>query len=319
MIKYALVFAIFILSLPSYAGDIDLPRGIYSSHVGRDVGKYIDKPYVDGALVRVRWSEIEPENGVFDFSAIERQRAPVKAAGKNWSLAVIAGWNTPDWLMQTTNSRMSIKFRGKNKDIIPFWNHRYQEYSQKLAHALAKQYGGDKNLILVYVPQQSANGIEGHFNGMSYEDLNAQGLTRKKWVDAAKFAISAYARAFPRKAIAIELHEIGRDTSIPADIINYIKDNHAHQVGIGVWWLSGKLTYQNALLKLIAKSHLPVYAQVIGNSSQQHRFPNGNYSAVFKQAKEIGANYIEVWNYELEKPVPIEITDAIKSFSSYSK
>ncbi len=44
------------------------PTGVFSSHVGRDVGKYIHEGHVKGALVRVRWSEIEAKEGGYDFS-----------------------------------------------------------------------------------------------------------------------------------------------------------------------------------------------------------------------------------------------------------
>ncbi len=306
-------------SFETYAQDIEIPKGIYSSHIGRDVDKYIDEPYVSGALVRVRWSEIEPQEGQYDFSAIEKQRMPVIEAKKNWSLAVIAGSNEPNWLEKKTDKRIHIKFRREDKSIIPFWNTTYQKHAQKLAQALAKRYRNDPRLVLVYVPQQTANGIEGHFNGSDFHALADQGLNNKNWLYAIDRAITSYTKAFPNKAIAIELHEIFNETEIPEKIISYIEQNHANQVGIGMWWLSGKQTYQHNLLTLLEQTNLPIYAQVIGRSSQKRRFLDEQYSTVFAQAKKLGIGYIEVWNYELEKQVEPHGTQSIKEFSNYSK
>ncbi len=316
MIKFLMCFILTMIMIStSHASEILHPKGIYSSHVGQDIDKYINEPYVQGALIRVRWSDLEKQEGVFDFSRIEQQRKPVIQANKKWSLAIVAGSNTPRWLQHKTKNKMHIRFRGQDKTIIPFWDKTYQSYALKLAKALAKKYGQDPNLVLVYIPQQTANGIEGHFNGTSFGKLTSQGLTKDNWMSAVKASITSYSKAFPDKALAIELHEILGQADIPNEIIDYIETKHKNQVGIAIWWLSGKWTYQSDLLDLLAETNSPIYAQVIGKSSQLRRFPNGKYTEIFKQAKEIGAHYIEVWNYELEKPVAPEIKKAIKEFS----
>lgn len=299
----------------SQAADIFKPHGVYVSHVSANADRYLPLPYVKGALIRVRWSEIEPAQGQYNFARIEQKLKLIKAANKNWSLAVIAGRDVPEWLLDQTNERMAIQFRGNPYQIIPFWSRVYQIHAARLAQALAERYGDDPSLALVYVPQQTANGIEGHFNGTSFEALQLAGLTKERWLSASAAAMGAYTLAFPNKAIAFELHEIYRDIQIPKAIIEYIKKNHTNQVGIGVWWLSGKERYQGKLLQLLKQSDLPVYAQVIGNSSQRHRFPKGDYSKVFEQAESIGARYVEIWNYELENKVSSSVTQAIKTFS----
>ena len=315
MFKGVLLFTILVFSSFSAQAQMAFPTGVFSSHVGRDVGKYIHEGHVKGALVRVRWSEIEAKEGGYDFSAIEKQRKPVVDAGKQWSLAVIAGANVPNWMYSKTTERMDIYFRQDAISIIPFWNSVYQDSVSKLAKALADKYGKDQSLMLVYIPQQTSNGIEGHFNGNAEFVLRRQGLTESRWVSAAKYSVDAFAKAFPNKALAMELHEMLGGVEIPAAIMEYMYRHHGSHVGIGVWWLSGKEKYQSSLLELLKESSLPVYAQVIGRSSQKRRFHNYNYATVFKQAEEIGAHYVEVWNYEFEKPVEKSVTDAIKKFA----
>lgn len=291
------------------------PQGIYSSHIGRGIHKYIQEDHVKGALVRVRWSDIEKQEGVYDFSAIEKQRMPVVNAGKNWSLAVIAGANVPQWMYAKTNERMDINFRQDVLSIIPFWDDAYKKAVERLASALAQQYKADKNLVLVYIPQQTSNGIEGHFNGNSSFSLRSQGLTEGKWVEAVQHSMGVFVKAFPHTALAIELHEMLDSAEIPSRIMNYAYRHYGRHVGVGVWWLSGKEKYQSKLLDVLKDKLLPVYAQVIGRSSQKRRFYNYDYSTVFEQAEEIGARYVEVWNYEFEKPVEEGVKKSIESFA----
>jgi len=315
--KYILLFLLLHSPFHAHAQSqtIETPKGIFSSHVSHQISKYIHEDHVSGALVRVKWSDIEPQEGQFDFTAIERQRQPIINAEKQWSLAVIAGSHVPSWMLNKTNERMEITFRRANKQIIPFWSETYQTSATLLAKAIAKRYGKDPKLVLIYIPQQTANGIEGHFNGNKTASLIKQGLTEENWVGAAKKSIDSFTKAFPNKAIAIELHELLDSVKIPQSIIRYIEYNHRKQVGIGVWWLSGKTTYQTDLLRVLQETNLPIYAQVIGKSSQTNRFKNAEYNQVFHQANIIGAQYVEVWNYELEKRVDPSVTNAIIQFS----
>ena len=42
---------------------------------------------VDGVLLRFYWNNVEPKRARFDFAAMDKEIARVKAAGKHYSLA----------------------------------------------------------------------------------------------------------------------------------------------------------------------------------------------------------------------------------------
>ncbi|MGE9290326.1 MAG: beta-galactosidase, partial [Puniceicoccales bacterium] len=69
---------------------VEKPVGIYASSGALHHGIY-DHPEMQGVLVRVSWSQIEPSPGVFDFSQIDRQVSAVESHGKRWLLAISAG------------------------------------------------------------------------------------------------------------------------------------------------------------------------------------------------------------------------------------
>jgi hypothetical protein len=288
--------------------DIDKPSGVFASAGWRDPDA-LNSNMIKGILVRVPWKQIEPKPGQFDFQSIQMQRQAITKTGKQWSLAVLAGPNAPSWLTENpyAASTMTIKARTRAKGYVPmqmpcFWDQTVQDRLKVLANALAEQFGKDPSLVLVYVPQMTSNGIEGHFNANWPDDLKNAGLTGEKFIEGATSAARTFANAFSNKAVAIEVHEILGEASIPKTIINTLWNDPTldHRVGAAMWWISGKDDYQRDLIKVLKDFKGDIYAQVIGRSDQTHRFPNGDYASVFKQARELGIRYVEVWEYELK-------------------
>lgn len=259
---------------------------------------------VRGCLIRVRWDEIEREKGVYDFSMVKRQLGRVSSAGKDWSLGIVAGQHAPKDLQEDPAiPQIKFNFRGTTPISVPAgWSSSVQDRLKKLAQATAKEFGSDKHLKLVYVPQMTANGIEGHFNGCPDSALDSAGYTDDGWVKAVEQTAIDFAKAFPDKALAVEVHEIRRSAKPSERIMNDLWANASlgHRVGIAMWWLSGRTSYQGDLVNVIKKFPGDKYAQVIARSSDSRQFEGGEFLSIFKQAKELGIRYIEPWEVEFK-------------------
>ena len=262
----------------------------------------INHPAAKGCLIRAFWSELEPEEGKFTFEPIRQQLKRLESSGKDWSLGVIAGQHAPSWLIANSEiPQVSFSFRGTTKVNIPVqWDSEVQTRLGILAKALAKEFGDDPKLKLVYVPQMTANGIEGHFNGCSDDVLDAAGYTDDKWVAGIEKTATDFALAFRNKALAVEVHEVHHSAEPAKRIMNDLWKSEAldKRVGVAIWWLSGRTSYQGELLKIIEKFPGDKYAQVIARSSDVSRFEKQDYSTVFSQAKQLGIRYIEPWQVE---------------------
>ena len=287
------------------------PKGLYSNSLGD--GSALNNPEARGALIRVKWSDLEPQPGVFDFSGIDNQVAVVNAANKAWSLGLIGGSSSPAWLIDELGAgSFEILFRGNPVTIPKIWDTIVNQRLQILAEALADRYNNDNSLTLVYIPQMTSNGIEGHFNGVPDDVLTGAGFTADLWVEAVKETARIFANAFTNKAIAVELHEILQDVSIPERIMNDLWNDASleQRVGVAVWWLSGKSSYQPGLVNALIEFPGDIYGQVIGRSDQPDRFENQDYTTVFTQAKTMGMRYIEPWEYEfINDTFPAEMND----------
>ncbi|MCC9606279.1 hypothetical protein LOC68_18670 [Blastopirellula sp. JC732] len=316
-----------LFAVTSFGKEVEKPTGAYASKI---TPRAVENKQMQGGLVRVAWSEIEPKPGRFDFAPIEQQVRLLKP-GMNWTLAIHGGWTSterqdntargprrplslsPSWLVSDLHvETFAMSFRGNPVQMPKYWDPVVQKRLKEMLQAVGDKYGKDERLKLIYVPQMTSNGTEGHFNGVPPETLfQAAGINPRDkaaeqkfgdiWLQASAETTQSVLKAFPEKAVAFEVHELFRSTAIPSRLISeFQKPAYENRVGIGMWWISGKTNYQGALIAVLKGYQGDLYGQVIGRSDQQDRFPNGDYAAVFKQAEELGMRYIEPWNYEFE-------------------
>lgn len=283
---------------------VSKPVGLFASS-GAETGVVFQHSELRGVLVRVLWSSIETAPGDFNFSALDQQLETVVEAGSQWSMAVVAGGlGSPDWLIDTFEvPYVDYVFSDGGSYKLPlFWDDQVQVRLGILADALAARYGARADLALVYVPQMTSNGIEGHLQRVDMSAMIDQGYTDDLWVDAAKGCARNFAGAFLNKALAIEVHEVNGGVTVPSRIINelWAEPGLEHRVGAAMWWLSGRTDYQANLINVLTAYPGDIYAQVIGRSNQPTRFSEAGYAEVFEQAKAIGIRYIEPWEYEFK-------------------
>ena len=333
--------------------NIEKPKGVFTSVLTSGA---VTNNTIKGGLIRVTWAELEPSPGVFNYDKIEDQLSRLPS-GKKWSLAVHGGYlgvdeNDPDlydgstypngqprttvstsmspsWLKDTYSvSTFEMEFRSVTVYMPKYWDTKLQERLSLMLSEVANRYKNDTKLQLVYVPQMTSNGVEGHFNGVDYNILiDAAGVDRNAldayeqfediWSHAAKLATLSVISAFPNQAVAFEVHELlGRINAAEIITQNFLDDSSfQNRAGAAIWWLSEDYDYQPALLEYLKTYTGDLYGQVIANSSQTDRIAAGKYPEVFTVAKELCMRYVEPWNYEFENNT---YDDAMRDFNSFA-
>lgn len=282
---------------------IEKPRGCYAgtNGINSDAMAHSESR---GVLITVHWADIETTPNIFDFSSIHSKINLVKNAHLKYTLAISGGSvGSPSWLVETLGADyMDITFRGNPVKLPLWWDSLVMDRLERLSIALGDEFNTDSSLSHIYVTQMTANGVEGHLNGVDMNAFKNKGYSDQKWIDAAKQTTYFFADAFPKIPIVFEVHEIDYDTVVPATIMNslYQDSNLCQRVGLGMWWISGKTSYQPNLVQFIQEFPGDKYAQIIGRSDQTYRFQDSVYSSVFDQAKLLGIRYIEPWPYEFQ-------------------
>ncbi len=303
MNKLIFLLVLIVLTKPTFSQTITKPIGCFAGTNGTN-SAVLSHVEARGVLLTETWKNIEQTPGVYNFSTLINKINTVKAAGLKYSLAIPAGaFGSPDWLIDSLNAGYhSFVYQSQTLRLPLWWDSICEQKMTELITEIGIQFASDTHLSHVYVSQMTTNGVEGHLNGVNMTTFATDGFTNQKWIDAARTTTYNFANAFPDKPIVFEVHEIDHDTLVPATLMNgFFNDpSLCDRVGLGMWWISGKTTYQPNLIDFIYHFEGDKYAQIIGRSDQNHRFKDSLYSTIFSQAKHLNIRYIEPWPYEFQ-------------------
>lgn len=329
------------------------PLGIYHSSLSTptDRASMSSDTNSRGGNVRAAWTEVETDEGVFVWTALDTEINAVKAAGKKYALGINSGCTgTPGWVTTAVQNAGGTTFDVFFRPLTyptPFtipvgWDATYQTKLTNFAATLAARYGSDPELALVYVTQQTGNGIEGHFNSNSNSDLTDQmpdpatytgiyaGMTKTqyftaKFIEGSVSASQIMANAFPNKAIAFEVHNVLGNKDIPEAIMYQLYNDPTlgGRVGVANWWTSWDPVYQADLITVLTNFPGDKYGQIIGKSDQdgdppgeENRFPTPqHYRDTFAAAKAMGIRYLEPWPFEFNNNT---FPDEMASFNRWA-
>jgi len=318
MKKFILSILITFISInSSYAkNNIVKPTGVYAKYSGKR--SILRNEDIDGFLITVKWNELENIEGEYDFSIIDSKIKKIEFYNKSWALAVRAGPHSPKYLKRKAEFFLYNAPNGAKK-IPNYWDGNSQESIRRLMVVLARRYNHNPYLKLVYVPQMTPDGVSSKFKTIKepYKELYDAGFTKDKWIASIVESSIYTATSFSNKAIAVEIQEVAGDHETAIEILRtlYNDKNIGDQIGASLWWLSGDIDKQKDLFEILKNYQGDKYVHISGNSSQSWKYGYRGFHYIFWQAKELGARYIEIDNYELKNE---SSEKHIKSFNTYS-
>ena len=116
----------------------------------------LDNPNVDGYRLRVRWTDIQPDNAAsYNWAALDATLSLLGAHGKKVGIAIASGTSTPEWVYSTapTVYKYAIKelgSGGKSVGNMPLpWDTAYQAKWKSFLKVFGSRY--DQNPTISYV------------------------------------------------------------------------------------------------------------------------------------------------------------------------
>lgn len=120
----------------------------------------IANPHVLGVWIQYYWSQIERENGRYDWSVIDARMKPWLEAGKKVAMRVYwvgsgywgdpaAKTATPAWVWQ--EGAKHVRHEPSGTEIPLCWDPVYQRYSWRFMEEIARRYEGNPNILFVDV------------------------------------------------------------------------------------------------------------------------------------------------------------------------
>jgi hypothetical protein len=201
-----------------------LPRGIYALGPGSNLASIITLTYVDGASLRFNWTAIEPGDGTYNWSSLDKNLTTVANAHKHAQILLMVGQQTPCWLRNDgasvyadyatfdSNCRAypSEKFQAADasgKSVVPLpWNATYESKLGAFITALANHVAatGRTSVISGVVSSGIAYGTAETLlpHPTDVAGWTAAGYSRTNVKNAYRTIFTDWAHAFPNAGVS---------------------------------------------------------------------------------------------------------------------
>lgn len=235
---------------------------------------------IDGVALRVSWKNLEPSDGVFNWSFLDGQVAAAAAAGKKVNLAVMTGVAAPAWVY--ADGARSFTFVTANSpasNTIPLpWDPVYLTKWRQFVTAFGARYNSNPAVAFVKVTGISAlteeallptatgstttQGSQAWRTTNDVANWKAAGYTRTVIENAWRSIADSFSQAFPAKRIDLTIVPSGLppidakgniipnnsgDPQATTDLINqgiaaYASQFMVQNNGLSANWISADVT-----------------------------------------------------------------------------
>lgn len=184
-----------------------IPRGVFSlSPSGAACRESIlSNPDVDGISIRQDWKDLEPTEGVFNWTFLDSEVARIKVAGKAILLRINTQANKPAWVTaavkQAGGTFYTFDDGGIQTTIPVFWDPTFLAKKKAMIAALGARFAANTAIKIVWVSFANATSEDWNVPHTPTEVAawNAAGYTTEKLLDAGKQLIDATMTAFPNQ------------------------------------------------------------------------------------------------------------------------
>jgi hypothetical protein len=173
--------------------------------------KALANPMITNALIKVSWKQLEPRQGKYDWSMIEKKLSFLPS-GKKATIAVLAGADAPLWIydepkkvpfVTRDNSYGGISYR------MPVMTHaNYLTKWTKFIHAFGEKYNSDSRLTVVGMTGIGSDTAEYgllRLERKEMKQLMEEGMDACAILSANEMIFSAFRDAFPSKFLSLTI------------------------------------------------------------------------------------------------------------------
>lgn len=293
------------------------------------------KPYTAGFTVRIFWSDLEPEDGVYDFSFIDQELDRAKSLGKKVGLTVPVGVRSPSWLCASTGAQcftFADNRTGETQKAPVPWDPVMLSYVGRMFQNLGTRYDSKPELERVTVVGPNVGTAEMVLQSKpeDIEQWQLLGYSDEKMSSAWKQAIDQAAAAFPTTGLVLKLNPLpdtinsGIKNDVPFAVADYGQGKYGERFyieqdslgntepkGCGKEW-GGKSSYCKLysyfVSNLAPKGIQPGERKICGPHGDSYEedpangcSPTDEYTAVLDRFFSLGASYIEVNQWRLQQ------------------
>ena len=190
-----------------------IPEGVFS--IANDgllpQDEVLANPDVTGVTLRQGWKDLEPTEGVYNWSYLDEAVAAVGASGKKVLLRISTMAGRPTWVTTAVQRAHGKFFTFTNSGIrttIPvFWDPTFVAKKKAMITALGAHLTNNPTVVIVVA--SFANAVSEDWNvphtSVDVTNWRAVGYTSQKMLDTGKTIIDATMAAFPNQFVTLAI------------------------------------------------------------------------------------------------------------------
>lgn len=315
----ALLIAVFAILVP-VAALASRPVGLF---VLQSVGAPLDpavlqQPYISGLALQIGWRHVEPREGDFDWSALDRTLEAARAAGKQVTVHLLPQ-RPPEWVRQAgiqTYTRQLLNRSdpryGKEgiEEALP-WDPVYLRKWAQLTRLLGARYNANTTLFGVGVTVPSAEMmIPGSFPRDTETSRRLRELYRRDvYLRAYREMIDVYQQALPDKAKFVVPGPVFEDLRFSDEVLAYAWSRFGDKLWVFNTGLRAvyptqfpPMAHMLSLLKDYGQKANVGFQMIWAASGDRANQLQGSLRESLNTGIEYGAGYIEVYQADVRNP-----------------
>ena len=203
----------------------------WSSNLGINSTQY---PFVKGISGRIQWSDLEPSEGVFDFSTLDADINNAVNGGFYYYFVMWSGPHAPEWIYNNGVPKVDV-VGSSGKPYFPYYlDQDYIKYFYRLIDKLAEHLASlsevQRNAIAFYQPSFGSTGDQQLYKGTPVD--SNYNITDQQYLDFCSAAATRFYQAFDKpelKNIKF-LFNIEEETANPVNgeqlFSNWLRQNY---------------------------------------------------------------------------------------------
>jgi hypothetical protein len=225
----AALYALLLVVAPAQA--TEPPFGVFSlTPAGKPVkAEMLTHPAVAGVSIRQPWPEVQPSEGVYDWSYLDQQVARITAAGKQILLRVVAGGEeTPPWVVAAGVQTFTFVDKNPYHDtyqqpltITVFWDPMFLQHKTQLIMAMGQRFAPTPQVVVVSASCANATTDDWHVPHTTADVSNwlAAGYTSAKLIAACQATLDTTMAAFPNQYVLLAVGRNGKTLDPDPDYV----------------------------------------------------------------------------------------------------
>ncbi|HUB67760.1 MAG TPA: beta-galactosidase [Candidatus Methylacidiphilales bacterium] len=274
---------------------------------------HFDNLAANGLMFRTAWSEMEKNEGDYNWSKVDAMLAAAQVAHKPMGLGVAAGIRSPSWLAKTgvqmMTGRVIRSFAATQTMSFPLpWDPVYLDKWGTFLNMLGKRY--DSNPNLAYITMAGMGIAFEPFMAKAPDDIekfrSLGGL--HSWTDGAEKIIDLYAQAFPHTPFIFAMN---RPIPTPdaddalSTVVEYGLDKYPGRFGVmyhGLDSTTSELDYYGRTVEENSGKTTVGYQTVWSTTGINARWLKGSLEDVLESGVRTKAHFIEVYGSDCDDP-----------------